>query len=433
MPIYVSRAGETLGPFHIKQVKEMVESGSLLLMDLAWSETTDEWLPLYKVVGILPQRSLPALQPASVVPEHPKTLLTTSIGPRTTFEEYSESKTKHILKRAIGLFFIVCGIGIYILLKPTKPTAGIEQAFVWLLIVYFVAGGLWWASGNGEQCWVSLKARLSLIFALHLAVILPLAYVGATAHRESSMMAVDVRTIASCAIFALFGIPAIAFGHVARRNISNHSFLTGNGRAALSLCIGYLCLICLSADAFYTWGANGLRKTFSSERTQADRSIESTKGFSQNASTVEANGVDVDVKLRSLMERGFHLQQVESLPSIPARFLGTRFILATQEGSKPVFRYPLHMAPKITSKVTINGNSFGSKGKSFSLSHIYSGTKQGIIYVLAVNPSGECIAFWEANASLSSAFQGADCTIQIINGEGIENSFKMVLSAPEKP
>lgn len=51
MQIYVLRNGERLGPYSREQVEELLEGGIFVLMDLAWAGQTDEWQPLYKLVG----------------------------------------------------------------------------------------------------------------------------------------------------------------------------------------------------------------------------------------------------------------------------------------------------------------------------------------------------------------------------------------------
>ncbi|MEP6668037.1 MAG: GYF domain-containing protein [Chthoniobacter sp.] len=67
MEIFVSRNGETLGPYSPDQLREMQGKGVVFPMDLVWIEGAEEWRPLYQVPNLF-QRATKTEEPAAVRP-----------------------------------------------------------------------------------------------------------------------------------------------------------------------------------------------------------------------------------------------------------------------------------------------------------------------------------------------------------------------------
>jgi hypothetical protein len=65
---YISRNGETYGPYSLADLQRYVASGNILLTDLARSEGMTEWVPMSQVVGNIPVPANVAAPPAVQAP-----------------------------------------------------------------------------------------------------------------------------------------------------------------------------------------------------------------------------------------------------------------------------------------------------------------------------------------------------------------------------
>jgi GYF domain 2 len=52
MPYHVSRQGQTYGPYTLEDLRRYVESGNVLLSDLARSDDAAEWVPVAQILGV---------------------------------------------------------------------------------------------------------------------------------------------------------------------------------------------------------------------------------------------------------------------------------------------------------------------------------------------------------------------------------------------
>ena len=64
MNIFVSRDGQTFGPYSLEQAKQYLDAGQLLPSDFAVVEGQAEWKSLTEILGV--QTPAPAPQPAPV-------------------------------------------------------------------------------------------------------------------------------------------------------------------------------------------------------------------------------------------------------------------------------------------------------------------------------------------------------------------------------
>ncbi len=226
MDIYIGRNDRRLGPYSVEQARQMLASGKLYPMDLAWYEGMDEWKPIFQVPEISHSPAPEAQAPAPRLPEK---------GIQKP-NAYEESRIKGITKRAIGGLFILFGLGLLYAFKLVSSP--VEKGIFVLQALFFLIGGVWWALGKGEQCLVPLKARLSLIFALLLVGFLPNSY-GPVLHTFGPHAALIVIGV----IFAVLGVPTLVLGHLARAQIRRDPAFRGKGRVLTSLCLAYSLLL----------------------------------------------------------------------------------------------------------------------------------------------------------------------------------------------
>lgn len=58
MNIYVTKNGQRLGPYSLKETQDLVKAGTLQTTDWAWHEGISMWMPLHKIAGFAPAVSL---------------------------------------------------------------------------------------------------------------------------------------------------------------------------------------------------------------------------------------------------------------------------------------------------------------------------------------------------------------------------------------
>ena len=96
MQIFISRGGETFGPYSEEQVRQMLDAGQLLGEDLGWIEGMADWLPVNQLLPAdLPVTDLPATEPT---PES------------SPVEAKKKSKLRKVLDVAALLVFLVLGV-----------------------------------------------------------------------------------------------------------------------------------------------------------------------------------------------------------------------------------------------------------------------------------------------------------------------------------
>ena len=67
MNLYVSREGQTFGPYTVEQAREYLEQGQLLSTDYAMAQGDSEWKTLPEILGS--DASVPAVESQVAVPE----------------------------------------------------------------------------------------------------------------------------------------------------------------------------------------------------------------------------------------------------------------------------------------------------------------------------------------------------------------------------
>ena len=63
MEIYVAKSDQQTGPFSEQQIESMLNSGMIVLTDLAWHAGLWEWAPLHQVLNVSAPMALPARPP----------------------------------------------------------------------------------------------------------------------------------------------------------------------------------------------------------------------------------------------------------------------------------------------------------------------------------------------------------------------------------
>ena len=66
MEFYFRKNGQTVGPFSVFRVRDMLEKNDLLPVDIGWHEGMDEWLPLENIPALnslLPKKEQPGGEP----------------------------------------------------------------------------------------------------------------------------------------------------------------------------------------------------------------------------------------------------------------------------------------------------------------------------------------------------------------------------------
>lgn len=213
MTIYLTRNGETFGPFDLVDVRQMLATGAVQRSELGWVEGETEWKPISEL--------LPA-------PKKPELSRMSGWG-----------------KRLVGVIFLLLGIvSVWTLLKAEPHP---YLAIGWLSSAYCIAGGAWWAAGKGEPQPIPLRARLALIFALFLVIFSVLLFSGLKALPEDLARNPEAQKFSfyvTTGIVVLLGIPTILFGHSGKQAIAWSARFRGNGRCVVSLLLGYIsCLL----------------------------------------------------------------------------------------------------------------------------------------------------------------------------------------------
>lgn len=63
MNIYVTKNGQRLGPYSLKETQDLVNAGTFQTTDWAWHEGISMWMPLHKIAGFAPVASLGGTPP----------------------------------------------------------------------------------------------------------------------------------------------------------------------------------------------------------------------------------------------------------------------------------------------------------------------------------------------------------------------------------
>lgn len=69
MPYYVSREGQTYGPYTIEDLKRYVASGNILLTDMAKADDASEWVPVAQILNVAgTEAATPPAMPSPYAP-----------------------------------------------------------------------------------------------------------------------------------------------------------------------------------------------------------------------------------------------------------------------------------------------------------------------------------------------------------------------------
>lgn len=184
MEIYVAKSDQQTGPFSEQQIESMLNSGMIVLTDLAWHEGLWEWAPLHQVLNVGAPMSLPAKPPllvTSVRKTAPPSQIASPPAPKS-----HNSGTTNIGPKGVGgwLFFFCVGLTILSPLivlgqmigtwKASEAAFGaypsIKTAILWenfgsiILLVYgFIVGCIIW-SGNPQGRNIAQRFLLIRLF-----------------------------------------------------------------------------------------------------------------------------------------------------------------------------------------------------------------------------------------------------------------------------
>ena len=75
MQLYILKNQEKLGPLELEEVRDLLNSGKLVLTDQAWHEGAENWAPLSEIPGVIIQPKAAAV---------PKPVIQKTIGPAPT-------------------------------------------------------------------------------------------------------------------------------------------------------------------------------------------------------------------------------------------------------------------------------------------------------------------------------------------------------------
>ena len=83
MEIYVAKSDQQTGPFSEQQIESMLNSGMIVLTDLAWHAGLSDWVPLHQVLNVSAPMALPTRPPSLSSPTRTTAsapLITTNAG-----------------------------------------------------------------------------------------------------------------------------------------------------------------------------------------------------------------------------------------------------------------------------------------------------------------------------------------------------------------
>lgn len=184
MEIYVAKSDQQTGPFSEQQIESMLNSGMIVLTDLAWHAGLSDWVPLHQVLKVSAPMALPAKPPLLGAPMRATARATQLASPSAT--ESHDSSVASVGPKGVGGWLVFFCIGLTILspllvlgqmVSTWKASEGafgefpeIKTAMLWenfgsimLLIYGFIVGCIIW-SGNPQGRSIARQFLLIRLF-----------------------------------------------------------------------------------------------------------------------------------------------------------------------------------------------------------------------------------------------------------------------------
>jgi hypothetical protein len=401
MQIFVSRNGETLGPYSPDQIQEMQGKGVVFPMDLVWTEGATEWRPLYQVPDLF-QRGTKADEPVSVqtisepgpkgdiVSEKDIALFVGKRAERYMSAWQNGGKGWNTAACLFPVFWLVYR-------RMFLYALALECSFIVLDSLIWYVFGFRGIRVSDQESPMRVIQNLSHVSAFLFADLIALMILGGI---------FGTRVYLRRAATMIRGIKAV----YEDRNVQKEKISKAGGTSVLGV-VGFWGLLCLVAVGFLAISiAIGFMK-----------SAEESEGIAQNAATVTdrapVNVTPLQAKPQEdevlvAIRDALRLTDVKEVTDMPADYIGTFEIVAVQ----PENGEPTVTPPNAHWQVTISSKSLRSRDSFATFDAIFIGKQENVPCVVALTNTKA--TYFLAKLDPKAGELGATCYFEAVGKEG---------------